>query len=170
MARLRGFMTANQSDGGPPRSTSLLRARLLLGSIGLLLLVLGSAHVCTDRQPYPSLNDDGDYWGWAATGADDSYSTDNVVSARTEGVESCNFILQTDWAALSINIGTDFTLPAIAGGLGGYNTDFGDCFLEHRVGWHAIYAWSGIHGQSDTGLDIDCWDLNGGAIGLPCPP
>lgn len=155
----------------PDKVKTLRRSIAGLALLSLMVFMLASAHVCKVHQPLYSVNADGDYWGYTGTGGEDQDSTDNTVTATSRGAESCNFIFQTDWDKYTLNIGTDFSFPAVAGSLGGWNTDFGDCFLEHRIVWHATHTWTGIHGQSGSlGPIMDCWNLaQGNPNSIPCP-
>ena len=137
------------------------RALLILVGIGLLLLVLATANVCTDSVEWMNL--DGDYWGAVGTGAGPPPQAPcsdcmTKVEAHSRGEELCNFTTQEDWDAIdSVQRDAPETwVLVIVGGSGGYATGTFDCIFGygHALIWSRVHKWWNVHGQD--GEDAGC--------------
>ena len=135
----------------------------MLVGIGLLLLVLGTAHFCTDHGSQMDL--EGGYLGAVGTGAGPPPQGDCTdcltwVEAHSKGEEFCNFTGQEDWNvtdSLQRDAPETWVL-VIVGGSGGYATGDFDCIFFHSIEWRSDWSWL-EDGEEDSGFAIDFEEL-----------
>ena len=139
------------------------RGLLMLVGIGLLLLVLGTAHICTSRSS--EMNQAGGYSGRATivggpAGKDPSNHVE-MVSANTKGIETCvPGGDETDWDFGWVHwaLSKRPLLEVNAPGSGGYATGFWDCIFFHSIEWRSDWSWL-EDGEEDSGFAIDFEEL-----------